>query len=315
VKAVERRLAAIGAVCALALGGCRQPGFGPAARAAAPTPHPVRATLQHRPGTYLGVYSRGMPGSYHPAQTFASAIGRAPNIAVYYSTWDERFQATFAQQAWRHGSIVLVQMQPFGVGLASIAAGASDVYLRAYADAVRDFGHPVILSFGHEVNGPWYPWGTDTPAPDYVAAWRHIVTVFREQGAGNVTWLWAVNVGLLPELADRYPGSSYVNWIGVTGYYASADNSFRSVLAPTIAYVRRLAPGKPVLIDETGIAAGPARPAQIANLFRAARRDRLLGVVYFDVRQSGGAYAQDWQLEGDPASLTAFRRAARRYIR
>jgi mannan endo-1,4-beta-mannosidase len=312
VKALRR--AAIGAACALVLGGCRQPGFGPAAHAAAPTPRPVRATLQDRPGTYLGVYSRGMPRSYQPAETFASAIGRAPNIAVYYSTWDERFQAIFAQQAWRHGTIVLVQMEPFGAGLASIAAGGSDHYLRAYADAVRDFGHPVIVSFGHEVNGPWYPWGTDTPAPVYVAAWRHLVTVFRQQGAGNVTWLWAVNIGLLPALNARYPGRGYVNWIGVTGYYASADSTFSNVLARTIAYMRRLAPGKPVLIDETGIATGPARPAQIANLFRAARRDHLLGIVYFDVRQSGGTYQQDWQLQGDPASVAAFRRAAKRYM-
>jgi mannan endo-1,4-beta-mannosidase len=314
VRTMRRRLGAIGAVCALVLAGCQQPGFGPAAHATTPAPHPVRATLQDRPGTYLGLYSHGMPRSYQPAQTFASAIGRAPDIAVYYSTWNERFQAIFAQQAWRHGTIVLVQMEPFGVGLAAIAAGASDVYLRAYADAVRDFGHPVILSFSHEGNGPWYPWGTDTPASVYVAAWRHVVTVFRQRGAGNVTWLWAVNVGLLPALTARYPGRGYVNWIGVTGYYASADSTFRNVLAQTIAYVRTLAHGKPVLIDETGIAAGPARPAQIANLFRAARRDRLLGVVYFDVRQSGGAYAQDWQLEGDPASVAAFRRAAKRYI-
>jgi hypothetical protein len=42
-----------------------------------------------------------------------------------------------------------------GVTLASIAAGGSDSYLRSYADAVVALGHPVILSFGHEVNGTW----------------------------------------------------------------------------------------------------------------------------------------------------------------
>jgi nucleotide-binding universal stress UspA family protein len=54
---------------------------------------------------------------------------------------------------------VLVQLEPKGVTLASIAAGGSDAYLRSYADAVVAFGHPVILSFGHEMNGNWYPWG------------------------------------------------------------------------------------------------------------------------------------------------------------
>ena len=28
----------------------------------------------------------------------------------------------------------------------------------------------------------------------FVAAWRHIVTVFRALGARNVTWLWTVNI-------------------------------------------------------------------------------------------------------------------------
>jgi hypothetical protein len=34
---------------------------------------------------------------------------------------------------------------------------------RAYAAAVRSYQRPVILSFGHEMNGFWYSWGTSTP--------------------------------------------------------------------------------------------------------------------------------------------------------
>ena len=30
-------------------------------------------------------------------------------------------------------------------------------------------------------------------AATFVAAWRHIVTLFRAEGADNVTWLWTVN--------------------------------------------------------------------------------------------------------------------------
>jgi len=68
-------------------------------------------------------------------------------------------------------------------------------YLRSYADAVIAFGHPVILSFGHEMNGTWYSWGYGHPPPaTFVAAWRHIVRIFRAAGAANVTWLWTVIV-------------------------------------------------------------------------------------------------------------------------
>ena len=78
--------------------------------------------------------------------------------------------------------------------LASIAAGGSDAYLRSYADAVAAFGHPVILSFGHEMNGTWYSWGDGHTSPaTFVAAWRHIVRGVPRRGAANVTWLWTVN--------------------------------------------------------------------------------------------------------------------------
>lgn len=283
------------------------------------SPHAINkaiAALPARPASYVGVYESGMPRSYQPAETFARAVGRRPNIVVYYSAWLAPFRAAFAQQARRHGATVLIQMEPWTVSVASIAAGSSDPYLRSYADAVRDFRHPVILSFGHEVNGPWYPWGQHTRPRVFVAAWRHIATLFRRQGADNITWLWSVNIGKLALLNARYPGSRYVNWIGVTGYYTGPGSNFANTqLAQTIAYMRRLAPRKPVLIAETGIPRGPARPAQIMNLFQRARSDRLLGVVYFDVHQSGGAYRQDWRLEGDPTALAAFRQAVKRYMR
>ena len=59
----------------------------------------------------------------------------------------------------------------------------------------RRTGRAVIIGFGHEMNGYWYSWGYRHTSPAvFVAAWRHIVTVFRQQGADNVTWLWTVNI-------------------------------------------------------------------------------------------------------------------------
>ena len=70
-----------------------------------------------------------------------------------------------------------------GVSLAAIASGRYDAYLRSYAAAVKAFGSQVILSFGHEMNGYWYSWGYRHTSPAaFVAAWRHIVTVFRAVG-------------------------------------------------------------------------------------------------------------------------------------
>ena len=65
----------------------------------------------------------------------------------------------------------------------------------AYAKAVRSYRHPVILSFGHEMNGDWYSWGYRHTSPaTFVAAWRHIVNAVPPLDARNVTWLWTVNI-------------------------------------------------------------------------------------------------------------------------
>jgi mannan endo-1,4-beta-mannosidase len=286
----------------------------PSARVSPPAA--VHGTIPQSRLPLVGVFEKGAPMSWEPVATFASASGVAPGIAGYYSAWREPFPSAFAKQAWSHGAYVFVQMEPRTTTCAQIAAGGSDAYLRSYAAAVRSFGHPVIISFGHEPNGPWYPWGLHTSAADYVAAWRHIVDVFRSEGADNVEWLWAVNIGRLSLLNDRYPGARYIDWIGVTGYYwATGINFASSDLAATISYVRNLAPGKPVIIDETGIEPGRTRPRQIRNLFTGAVADDIDAVVYFDIRQSGGVYNQDWRLEGDSAALAAFRQAAAAYQR
>ena len=96
-----------------------------------------------------------------------------------------------------------MQWDPTDASIAGIAAGSYDPYLRTFADSVRDFGRPVVIGFGHEMNATWYSWGYGhVPAATFVAAWRHIVTLFRDQGADNVTWLWTIN-------ADRpAPGRS-----------------------------------------------------------------------------------------------------------
>ena len=106
---------------------------------------------------------------------------------------------------------------------------------------MRNFGHAVVIGFGHEMNGSWYSWGYGHVAPStFVAAWRHIVTLFRSQGAENVTWLWTVNQdrpGTGP-VASWWPGAQYVTWVGIDGYYIRPSDTFATVFGRTIDQVR-----------------------------------------------------------------------------
>ena len=70
----------------------------------------------------------------------------------------------------------------------------------------------MVPCFGHEMNGTWYSWGYEhVPAAVFVAAWRHIVNVFRAVGATNVTWMWTVNIiDSDPAIPDPVPGGPAV---------------------------------------------------------------------------------------------------------
>ncbi len=283
----------------------------PAPGTARPRP-PRSRPLPLDTASYWGVYEPGTPAWYRPIRRFTALMGgAAPRIVLYFSSWGEPFQAAYARAAHRHGALTMVQIEPGGVSLAGIAAGRLDGYLRSYARHVRAFRYPVIIGFGHEMNGFWYPWGFGHVRPrTWIAAWRHVVTVFRRQGADNVTWLWTANIMVAPSIPSPrpwWPGSAYVTWVGITGYYYLADDSFEGVLGPTITDVRTFT-SKPILISETGITPGAVSGA-IPGLIAGIRQRRLLGLVWFDANSG-----RDWRLEGHPAAVAAFRNGIARML-
>ena len=48
----------------------------------------------------------------------------------------------------------------------AIANGAYDGYIRQFALAVKQWGHPFLLGFAHEMNGTWFSWSTGAGNPD-----------------------------------------------------------------------------------------------------------------------------------------------------
>jgi mannan endo-1,4-beta-mannosidase len=274
---------------------------------------PPPGTLPHTPATYLGVYADRVPASYGGVAAFANATGVAPDVVMYYSGWFEPFHTSFARTVLQHGAVPLIQIEPFHVSLAAIAGGKYDAYLSAYASAVRSFGHPVIMSFGHEMNGNWYSWGNQHASPAaFVAAWRHIVTLFRNLGATNVTWLWTVNIidlrhNRIPAPAPWWPGNSYVTWVGIDGYYYKSNYTFAPLFGPTIARVRALT-HDPILISETGAASTAGQPGKITDLFAGIRDYGLLGFIWFDSTDIA-----DYRINKNPEALAAFRQGAKTY--
>ena len=272
-------------------------------------PPAAHASLPPSLASYLGVFEPGAPPAYDPVADFAAAVGRKPNLLGFYSGWTEPFDTSFAQTLHRNGVIPFVQIDPTDASIAAIANGTYDDYLRTYADSVRGFDHNVVIGFGHEMNAPWYSWGYRhvTPAT-FVAAWRHIVTLFRDEGADNVTWVWTVQAdepGTRP-IASWWPGAQYVTWVGIDGYYYGPTDTFRSVFGQTIDQVQAFT-NKPVLLSETAVGPRAGQIVKIQDLFQGMVAYKTLGLVWFDVAQHGGRDRQDWRIEDSAPAEISFR--------
>jgi hypothetical protein len=274
-------------------------------------PPAAHATLAPRLAAYLGTFEPGAPPDYAPVTSFAKAAGRPPNLVGYYSGWAQPFNLAFANTLRRRGVIPFVQIDPTDASVSAIANGSYDEYLRSYADSVRNFSDAVVIGFGHEMNASWYTWGYKHVAPaTFIAAWRHLVTLFRQQGADNVTWLWTVEADG-PEtdpgpLRSWWPGASYVTWIGVDGYYYRPADTFASVFGQTIRQVRSFSRA-PVLLSECAVGPAAGSFAKIQDLFKGMSTYDTLGLVWFDKKQTGGRYRQDWRLEDSPQAEISFR--------
>jgi hypothetical protein len=277
--------------------------------AEASLPFDVRQLLMP-PRKYLGVALDGAPNSLTPVQDFAAKIGKQPNILSYYSAWGDGFDAQGVRNARSAGALPVMEWEPFDPSIADIGNGASDEYVRTFATAVRTLNLPVAISFGHEMNGHWYPWGTKATAPaEFVRAWQRIHDIFLDVGATNVIWVWTPNViNPMPRVAlePLYPGDAYVDWIGMVGYYTdNGASTFSTLFGPTRDAVREFT-SKPILILETGSEPGRRKPQDIADLFAGvAASPDVIGFIWFNY-----AKRADWRVDSDPAALAEFKRSA-----
>ncbi|PWT76043.1 MAG: hypothetical protein C5B60_04555 [Chloroflexi bacterium] len=246
-------------------------------------------------------------------QEVAKAAGVNFKLVEFYDAFGiSPFQRKEADEAASLKAIPVIQLNPRRIRLARIAAGKYDHYLQKYAAAVRRFHCQVILSFGHEMNGSWYPWGCpNANRADFIAAWRRIVTVMRP--ARNITWMWTVNTepGASCPLISRWPGSRYVSWIGVDGYLRKPNSTFRQRFQRTLAALHQLAPDKCCLISEVGALAGPRQGQRILNIYQGAARNHVLGVIYFD--SATGKFG-DYRPQDNTEALTYFQKGLRYFL-
>jgi mannan endo-1,4-beta-mannosidase len=199
-------------------------------------------------------------------QQYTAVAGVPPRIEMWFTNFGSSLLwSGSVAKVEAIGATPMVTWDPMDgssvIPFADIAAGKYDSYLQAQAVAARQAQVPIYVRFAHEMNlttaaSPWGPGPDNTPA-DFVAAWRHVVTIFRQQGATNVKWVWAPNTdcdGLCPFTA-YYPGDSWVDDVGLDGYNFAATHgilwmSLDQIFGSSYATLTSLST-KPVMFTET----------------------------------------------------------------
>jgi hypothetical protein len=308
----------------------------PPAEATTHTGHDVPAATTPTPTTPSAapkaVTSGGGPVAFHSGRTMLGSyldltglstaeaialrrrqLGRDLRIDHVFYAWTDTLPSSLA---WLpDGAHPMISWR--GTNHASVLRGDYDALIARNARQLKRLGRPVLLRWGWEMNGDWYAWSGakngNNPA-GYVKVWKRLRSIFADQGADNVSWVWSPNWNDTPAekwnaKARYYPGHDEVDWVGVSGYNLHRETP--GTLFETL--YDSYAPHKPIMITEVGsVDRGGRTKADWITLAAkwVEQHPAVGGVVWFDTDTHPG-YHEKWRIDTDPQSLAAFKAMAR----
>ena len=163
-----------------------------------------------------------------------------------------------------------------------------------WAQTIKARGGNVMVAYNHEPESS--SGGQKGTAPEFIAAWRKVVTIFNQQGANNVEWTLQMTAYSFKVKAsdarhiDRwYPGDAYVDNIGADAYNWSSCghgngkwNELKSLGDPVLAFARKH--GKAASFPEFASHADSRRTQWLRNAHQyfLANQDVLTAAFYFN---------------------------------
>jgi hypothetical protein len=320
---------------------------GPGRTAALAWLEPMRSypdSLRNPHEVLLGVYEGDITTTLEGVVQLEDLLEVTFPLVHIYTAWGDedhqRFPARLVEAVDAVGSIPVITWEPWlssfqdrlhphlppleerdRGGLASIARGDYDFYLDAWGREAARWGRPILVRPAHEFNDPYrYPWGPhNNQAPDFIAAWRHIVDRFRIMGASNVLWVWSPHVAY-QGYETYWPGDDYVDWVatGALNYgtvaYWSQWWTFDEIFGRHHEFLTGF--GKPLMIAEFGTLAVGGDQADWFRTALEGMEDRYPGVkalLFFDVEQDATVTQQalDWGFKHNPVVVEVVREGLR----
>jgi hypothetical protein len=304
-------------------------------------------------GAYTGAYVDFGEGeddvTLEAIEGFEKMVGKHQAIIALGNFWGEQqFPAKNVHIITSYGAVPLLYWSPWDkpytenalpdrFNLYNILGGMWDAYIDKWADDARNFGKPLLVAWGIEMNGTWFPWAgyyygagqadSVNKPPDYLGpkifkqAYRYVVDRVRARGARNIQWVFHLNNYSHPaadwnRFAAYYPGSHYVDWLGLS-VYGKLDSymgwgSFFDVCNKAYQEVCKVDPSKPLMAAEWGVGEFPASGNK-AEWFKKAFSDfkerfpRIKAAVYWHERwQNSDESYSNLRVNSSPEALSAF---------
>ena len=247
-----------------------------------------------------------------------------------YLKWDSNFPNDQVRWLKRKHRTIVVRVKPMRMNGSIVpwrwianAAPGSELYgvMTSWAHRIGAFDRHMYFIFNHK------PESKDNDAmgsaTDFIAAWRTLVHVFRQEDVRNVSWTWTMTDWAFETTDERaadnwYPGDDVVDVIGADVYnFADCEvagrewDDFQGKMVPIRAWAKDH-PGKPIILPEWGSTEDPDMPGRKAAWLRDARRQlkakawrRVKMVMYFQTIDPSHTQC-NWPVDSSNTSLAAF---------
>lgn len=156
-------------------------------------------------------------------QDFNNLAGKKIGMAYFSDHWFKgiKFPSTMATAARNQGAIPWIRMCPWAdwdkqgqYKLSSIVSGKFDGQLKQWGSDAKAFCSKIVVEFGVEQNGDWFPWSKNISADDFKSAYLHLIN---EVQAPNVEWAIHLDIEGDKQFGD-YDGIPEISWYGVSCY-------------------------------------------------------------------------------------------------
>ncbi|KAJ3106779.1 hypothetical protein HK100_003682 [Physocladia obscura] len=189
-----------------------------------------------------------IPSSYVPA-VYNAWLDITPGL-FNGTGFDINMFNWFGSEVGRVGGMLELSLNPQTPNVSQITVPMMEAFAAKCQNINEQYGVPIFLRYGHEMNGDWYPWGN---APTlFIASFRQFAGIIR-QYTNMTAMVWAPNIGITYpfvgggarespspggldfDVLDTnhdgvingmddpytpfYPGDDVVDWVGISLYY------------------------------------------------------------------------------------------------